>query len=458
MTNAPRNLVVACVALLLVISALPALAAAAPRIHFTDVPSGTVRGGADNLGAPITLFGTGFGAARGGSTVTIGGVKVARYLVWGRRNAHNRSLDMVVVQPGRAVRSGRVEITVAGRAARGPVFTARPGRVRAIATDGSDAGQCTLARPCATLQHVVDTARAGDRVLVRGGDYDEGEVWLRAGGPPLAITRYPGEEPVFVNASRPMIAERDGVTIAGLNFRNGKSAGIPDTGLPGPRAVRLIDNTFTGEIGFSAVDSHGDGHLIAGNVCRVSGSSVGTQGHCFYVSYGRGVRLLDNIAAGATGYGIHVFDQQRSSGDFRREIRDLLIQGNRVGASRERSGLILAMGDEGGLGNRIEGVVVRGNTFAGNNHAGIVVGPRVARLRIVGNRVGDNGRQGVSIGDESTIRDVRVTGNTIIQSANRLCRTNCTWFPLAAVQVGARAGDVVVSGNRLRGGGRVVRG
>lgn len=435
----------------------PALATAAPSIHFTDVSSGPVRGGADGLGAPIALYGTGFGATRDDSTVRIGGRPVARYLVWGRRNAHNRALDMVVVQPGPGVRSGRIEMTVAGRSTSGPRFTVAPGRVRAVAPGGSDAAPCTLARPCATLQHLVDGARAGDRILVRGGDYSEGEVWIRRGGPTIAITRFPGEEPVFLNASRPLIAERDGVTVAGLGFRDGKSAGIPDTGLPGPRGVRLIDNTFSGTIGFSAVDSHGDGHLIAGNVCRVAGSTVGTQGHCFYISYGRGVRVIDNVASGATGYGIHVFDQQRSSDDFRRVISDLLIQGNRVGASRERSGLILAMGDEGGLGNRIEGVVVRGNRFAGNNHAGIVVGANVSRLRIIGNRIGDNGRQGVSVGDDPTIRDIRISGNTIVQSANDICRSNCTWFARAAVEVGARAAAVVATANRLRGGGRVVR-
>jgi len=441
----------------LLIAGPVATGAAAPRIHFTDVVSGPVRGGAGGLGAPITLFGTGFGDTRGASVVTIGGVPVGGYVLWGAR-AHNPAHRMVVVQPGPRVRAGRIAITVAGRTATGPRFTPRPGRVLAIAPGGDDGAACTLARPCATLQHVIDErARRGDRVLVRGGVYREGEVWLRAGGPPVAITRQPGEEPVFVNGSRPLIAERDGVTVAGLGFRDGKSAGIPDTGLPGPRGVRLIDNTFAGTIGFSAVDSHGDGHLIAGNVCRVSGSTVGTQGHCFYISYGRGVGVLHNIAEGATGYGIHVFDQQRATTDFRRVVRDLLIQGNRVGASRERSGMILSMGDEGGLGNRIDGVVVRGNRFAGSNHAGIVVGAGVGRLRVAGNTIGDNGRQGVNVADDPTIRDVVISGNTIIQSPNRLCRSNCTWFAPAAVEVGARAREVVVTGNRLLGGGRVLR-
>ncbi len=441
-----------------VLVATAAPAQGAPRIRFTDVVSGPVRGGPGGLGAPIAIYGSGFGARRGASRVTIGGVPVAAYRVWGARNARNRALDMVVVQPGPGVRGGRIAITVRGRTALGPTFAPRPGRVLAVAPRGSDAAPCTLARPCRTLQHVVDArARAGDRVLVRGGTYAEGEIWLRRGGPPLSITRYPGEDPVFANAARPLILERDGVAVAGLRFLGGKAASIPDTGLPGVRDVRVVDMAFSGTIGFGAVDVHGDRHVIAGNVCRVRGSSVGTQGHCFYVSYGHGVRVLYNVAAGATGYGIHVFDQQRSSSDFRREITDLVIRGNRVGASRERSGLILAMGDEGGRGNRIRGVVVSGNVLAGSNHAGVIVGANVSRLAIRGNVIGDNGRQGVNVADDATIADVAIERNTIIQTRNRLCRVGCSWFVLAAVEVGARAQRVVVRANRLRGPGRVLR-
>src|SRR5689334_17553668 len=74
--------------------------AAPPRVFFTDIEAGPVTGGPRNLGVPISIFGKGFGAERGVGRVTIGGVEVASYLLWGANNAQNTSLDMIVVQPG----------------------------------------------------------------------------------------------------------------------------------------------------------------------------------------------------------------------------------------------------------------------------------------------------------------------------------------------------------------------
>ena len=93
---------------------------------------------------------------------------------------------------------------------------------------------------------------------------------------------------VLTNADRPFIVDADYVTVAGIVFRNGKSLGVPDVGLPGHRGDRFVDDTFAGLIAWSAIDLHGDGHLLAGNVGEVTGSTVGTQGHCYYVSYGSG--------------------------------------------------------------------------------------------------------------------------------------------------------------------------
>jgi hypothetical protein len=73
------------------------------EILFTDVEYGPKTGGPNNLGVPISIFGKGFGSSRGSSKVTIGGVEVGSYMVWGANNAHNTTLDMIVVQPGQNV-------------------------------------------------------------------------------------------------------------------------------------------------------------------------------------------------------------------------------------------------------------------------------------------------------------------------------------------------------------------
>jgi hypothetical protein len=410
------------------------------------------------LGVPITIYGRGFGIARRTSVVTIGGRPVARYLVWGRRNPDHPGLESIIVQPGRAIRAGQVVVRVGGRrSVQRVTFAPRSGRIVWVAPAGSDLAPCTRAAPCASIGHVAQNVlRPGDTLLVRGGTYTEGEIWLRPAQSgtrerPIVIKAAPADSPLFTNASRPFIVDADHVTVAGLAFGDGKSLGIPDTGLPGHRGVRLIANTFGGTIGFSAVDVHGDDHVVAGNVCRVRGSTVGTQGHCFYVSYGSGVRLRYNVAAGAPGYGIHVFDQKRSEPDFRRRITRLLIEGNTMRASTERSGLILAMGDEAGRGNQIDEVTVVGNTVAGNNHTGILIGPNTHRVRIAGNTIRDNGLQGIHVSDDATINTVAITGNTLRQSPNDVCRSNCTWYRSAHIQRGLRARNVSVADNRFGG-------
>ncbi len=437
--------------------AVPAVAAAArpPAVLFTDLPSGPVSGGPHGLGAPIAIFGSGFGAARGTSTVTIGGVEVASYLVWGEHNAHNPTLDLIVVEPGPAVTGGAVVVTVGGTASTSPVvFAAAPGEVYVVATTGSDAAPCRLASPCRSIAHVVtNLMRPGDVVLVRGGDYDEGEIWIRheyghsgTAARPKAVTRFPGEEVLLSNGARPFIIDADYITVSGLAFANGKSI-VLGYDAPKRQGHRLVDSTFTGDIGFDAVGIHGDDHVVAGNVCRVSSSTVGTQGHCFYVSYGSRNRLLHNIGHGAPGYGIHVFDQRRQANDFRRVIADLVLDGNIVSGSTERSGMILAMGDEDGLGNVIDGVVIRNNLFVGNNHTGLVVNEHVRNVQIVNNTFYQNGRAGLYVASTPTVSGLTIQNNLFEQSPNTNCRSNCTWFSDAAIEVGGLAQSVSIGRN-----------
>ncbi len=93
----------------------PLAATAAPAVFFTDVEAGPTRGGPGGLGIPIAIFGTGFGASRGRSTVTINGREVAAYLSWGKNAANNNGLDMIVAQPGGSVTSGAIIVSVGGR-------------------------------------------------------------------------------------------------------------------------------------------------------------------------------------------------------------------------------------------------------------------------------------------------------------------------------------------------------
>ena len=82
------------------------------------------------------------------------------------------------------------------------------------------------------------------------------------------------------------------------------------------------------------------------------------------------------------------------------------VEGNLLASSPERSGLIIAMEDEGARGNHVDGVIVRNNLFVANNFAGIAIGGIVRNVLVDHNRFYQNGRQGVTIDD-----DLRANGS-----------------------------------------------
>ena len=432
--------------------ALPASAASAPSIFFTDLPTGPLTGGPNNHGAPISLYGHGFGATRGNSKVTIGGVEVAAYLEWGQNNANNSRLDRITVQPGPQVTGGPVVVTVNGLASNADItFTPNRGRVLYMAATGSDGASCSESSPCKSLLGLLGgKLKPGDFALVRTGTYLDDEVWIRAeygmSGTPAqrkTIKAYPGERPVFARGPRGVAIEASYLTFSGLHFRNGKGIGVTDNYANKAaigRGIWIIDNTVIGPIAYEGMGSHGNDHLFAGNVVRVQGSSQGTQGHCFYISHGDNVKLLYNQADGAPGYGIHVYDQVRQQKDFRRTITNLLIEGNVLTGSPERSGLLLTVddgGDWGTYGNYGENIVIRNNVFARNNHTGMVLGGILRNVKIFNNTFFENGRQGLLIADSPNLSGIEIRNNLFYQSANNgVCRANCSWYSIAHIHDG----------------------
>ena len=425
----------------------------APTIFFTDVEAGPVTGGPNNLGVPISIFGKGFGSARGSSQITIGGKEVAAYLVWGANTAHNSQLDMIVVQPGAKVSGGPIVITVDGRSSSSEhTFAARTGTVRYVAPKASDNKNCSSATTCATILNAVSVMKPGDTLLVRGGPYNEGEVWIRSTeggqpGSPKIIKNYPAEEVYLVNAARPFIVDADFVTVSGLNFQNGKALFAAGWASAQQRGNRFINNTFRGVIDWGAIETVGSDHLLGGNVCEVSGSTTGTMGHCYYVTAGDNVKVLFNIGSGAPGYGLHIYDERRSAQDYRRMIRNTLVEGNILKNSTERSGMIISMTDAGGLGNIIDGIVVRNNIFIGNNHAGLVVTGICRNIRIYNNTFYQNGRVALYIDNAANIESVDVANNLFYQSPNGSCRNNCYTMTEGHTFIGQSAKNVSTRNN-----------
>jgi hypothetical protein len=448
-----------CVGALLASGFVATDAAAQAAVLFTDVTTGPVTGGPNGLGVPIAIFGSGFGAVRGASRVTIGGVEVAAYPVWGSGNAANPLLDQIVVQPGPGITGGAIVVEVAGWPSNADLtFTPNNGQIRYVAANGSDSNPGTAAAPFATVLHAAAAQRTGpgDTILIRGGTYSEAEIWLRGdygmGGTasqPKTIAAYPGEVVIFDNPIRDLILDAPWVTISGWNLRNGKAMGMPDGNNlqqlePGNK---LVNNRIIGPIGYHGIGTHGDDAMAAGNLVLVSGSSVGTQGHCIYSSVGQNLRLLHNLVSGAPGYGIHLFDQCRSSSDFRREIRNVVIEGNVLHGSTLRSGMIVAMNDECGLGNRIDGLVIKNNVFTANNHCGLVLRGIANDVQVHNNTFFQNGRQELYLGPDMSLTNVDLANNLFFHAPNGNCTTNCSWFPEAHVQMGSGPQQVALRQN-----------
>src|SRR6516225_4430367 len=78
-----------------------------PRIFYSDLESGPNTGGQQDKGAFVTIYGKGFGAARGDSTVSVGGKPVAGYPIW--------TDSKITFQLGAAAVTGNIVVTVSGQ-------------------------------------------------------------------------------------------------------------------------------------------------------------------------------------------------------------------------------------------------------------------------------------------------------------------------------------------------------
>ena len=169
-------------------------ALAQPRIFYSDLDSGPRSGGENNQGAYVTIFGTGFGAARGTSSVTVGGGAVASYPSWND--------GKVTFQLGGGAASGEIRIATGGGASNGVPFAVRGGNIYFVGPSGLDTNSGLFGSPWRTIQKAVDTIAAGDIIYLLNGassvrvGTSDGSVTLSrnngAAGAPKALVAYPG--------------------------------------------------------------------------------------------------------------------------------------------------------------------------------------------------------------------------------------------------------------------------
>ena len=292
--------------------------------------------------------------------------------------------------------------------------SSKAGNIHYVATTGSDGNEGSIKSPWGTVQHAVERSRPGDTILVRGGIYQEGEVWMRADyghcgvqGNLLTIKSYLNEIPVFVNSARPFIIQCDYIRVEGLHFKNGK-----DISIRGERTtIQIINNSFTGSgYAWDAIGITGNNILVEGNTCDINKNTVGTQGHCYYISTGSNIIIKNNVAKGMTGYGIHVFDQRRSEDrpGYEHLIKDVIIEGNIVSNSEQRAGIVLAAYDHA----RIENVIIRNNIVFNNATGGIYIPGIVANVKVYNNTLfGNHGPALAIYGPPQEVSNIIIKNN-----------------------------------------------
>ena len=388
------------------------IGSANPRLFFTDLESGPNTGGQDNLGAFVTIYGEGFGAQRGNSTVTIGGAEVAKYVAWGQDNGIARSLGMIVVQPGPNATTGDIIVTVNGLASNPLPFTVRDGQIYFViqgAPNANDANPGTYAQPFKTLYRPRQVMQAGDIVYIKGGIFNTADPaypgWDAillihpdtdpngTAERPVAYIGYPGDRPVL-GAAQPM---RRGIymdeatayyIIANLEFI--EYAGVLQLSGIGHRAVGnyFHDGNFSegGAIGVAGNSAHLN---IYGNFWRDSGGTGDASGYSLYVQgFGtnQDVDFGWNQIQNQHRRAIQLFGH--SPGDRMEDIRihDSLISGS------YRDNILLG-GSDGGT-EVLGTVYVYNNILVGADWQGLRINDPQGTVIIQNNVLYNNGSNG----------------------------------------------------------------
>lgn len=257
-----------------------AWAQTAPRIFFSDLESAPNTGGENNKGAFVTVYGKGFGASRGSSTITVGGGPSDTYPVW--------SDTKIAFQLGKAAQSGEIIVHVENAQSNGIPFTVRPGRIFFVSPSGKDSGGGSFNSPWQTIAKAKNSVGPGDIAYVMNGvsqagdDYNAALAIASAGaeGRPRALVAYPGAAPVIGSTAGPEFGVRT-PTISGGPFSYWVIAGFTIRG--GNEAIDLARLSHWRIVGNDISCPRGDGpaacfEAAAATYIKVLGNTIHDSG------------------------------------------------------------------------------------------------------------------------------------------------------------------------------------
>src|SRR5581483_9406596 len=216
---------------------------APPHIFYSDLDSGPNTGGQNNKGAFVSIYGKGFGNARGSSFVSVGGGAADNYPVW--------SDTKIAFQPGSVAKSGDIVVTTGkASASNGIPFTVRPGKIYFVSNSGKDTGPGSFASPWKSIVKAKNAIAPGDIVYVMDGvtqsgmdDYNASLAIASPGsaGHPKALVAYPGARVIIGSSTGPEYAIRT-PSISGGPFSYWTLAGFTLLGRNESLDLTLVSN------------------------------------------------------------------------------------------------------------------------------------------------------------------------------------------------------------------------
>lgn len=331
---------------------------------------------------------------------------------------------------------------------------------RYVAPAGSDSGNDCLsqASPCATVQHAIDEAAAGDTVQLAAGTYAEQLTIpkpLRLVGPNVGVDPNTGsrapEAVIDGGGGTAIFPDADGIAIEGLTisttaggfpiYASGAEinqltiaddvvgSGVRAITVPGGDGTRIEHDRIAGD-GYGIMLATGayEGLRIEGNVVAGPVSAYGIFNVGETTTFA-GLRLVGNHVqaqsdiGGAITHGVvseNSFDASPGEAlDLQIDLHESTLTGNSFSGEGEHACLQL-FGSQYGL-DPSEGVVVEANSFDRCNPYAIQLSPEIDHIAIVGNAISDS-YDGIATRNitswDLTGRDIRAYANRIVGSTH----------------------------------------
>ena len=293
---------------------------------------------------------------------------------------------------------------------------------------GDDSNSGSLSTPWKTITHAVLSTHPGDTIFLRGGTYQETEIWIsdsrNMGGSPgnfKTIQNYDGEQPILQN-QKGINLSASWVRIQGIQFQG---VGVNSNTWDGkvPDNIQIVGNSFYGAIPGAAIDVVGDNLLINRNwIAMKSQPSNADSG--ITLRYGQNNVISGNYISGTTGPGIYIHDESLSvypAGAALSGYNNVVIAGNIMKGSVMSSGLVLSTGSNFAVQN----ITINNNVSSGNHANGFDIETGLG-VKIFNNTIYGNDADGILVAypASSQMIGVQIENNILDDACTKQCSSH----------------------------------